>query len=176
MNSKYLLSSLVLIIAVSLVVSLSGCSQNSADNADSITADCRYPVNKLEISVSPARCQQLSNDCEMFYVKITSPQISSLISSGKYPCTEGIGSTAPCVVPDAHGWSRLFCYNVAECSKGTTTDLGVSFGGAMMDSSIKITDTVDYCPITKEGTPLGKCVSSITKQCDPDATLTLLVN
>ena len=176
MNRKYLLSSLVLIVAVSLIISIAGCSQNNPDDAGTTTAKCRYPVNKLQVSISPTRCQQLSDDCDKVYVKITSPQITSLISSGKYPCTEGIGSAGQCVVPAVHGWSRLFCLDIAECSKGMTADISTSFGGAMMDPSIKITDTVTYCPITKDGDPLGACVSSITKQCDSDATITLIIN
>lgn len=175
--NKILKNIMLLTSLVVLVAFLSGCAQQIQGDGGVKVSECRYPIHKLQVSVSPTRCQQLHDDCDSFDVSISSPQISSLAASGKYPCTVGWGPVGSCAVLEVQGWSDLFCGDISECTKGLITDVSTSFGGAMVTyPSIKITDTVTYCPISSDGKPLGNCVSSLTKQCDPDATLNLLIN
>lgn len=177
MTGKYSITSLIAIILIASVLILSGCGQLGQNgNVTHVKDGCRYPVHNLKVSVSPARCKQLSESCEKFKIIASSPQIASYIASGKIPCSSGGGDKGCGVYSVGSGWSRLFCLDPSECLKGASANAMENFGGAITDSSIKITDTVSYCAYTEDDKPLGTCVSSLVDQCNPDATLTLLIN
>lgn len=147
----------------------SGGSSSGGSSGSVGTANCTYPRATLAVNVSARTC----GGCSEIAVIAESPQITAAIAAGKSPCTEGqLNGPTGCPM------GQILIASFPECG-GTacgpyTLDLSTEFNGAT-----PITDTVSFCPFDDSGgtlTPLGTCVSSLVNQCDPSATITLIIN
>jgi hypothetical protein len=179
MNSNQKIVSAILLLALIGSILISGYNQQHPQQPISIEKvgeffshagknACRYPVNKIQVSISSARCQELAKECSGWLsIDAQSRQISSLISSGKVPCSEGGygGCGMSLLVP---------CGSSFDCS---IDDIPAAsfFGPAMDDTSISITDKVVYCAFY-DGKPLGDCIGSLPDQCNPNAVIKLIIN
>ncbi len=150
-----------------------GAGGNGGTTGTTGPTGCVAPVAQLVVNVTAEECTA----CTRIAVIAESPQITAAIAAGRSPCSNRL-ATGPV------GCNMDVVYaDFASCG-GTscgpyTLSLGDEFGPAVTGVAAAITDTVSFCPFDTDGTtftPAGTCVSSLPGQCDPSATLTVIVN